>query len=257
MDAQTLTAWWEAILARERWALRLPYIEFVTYSAATLASDNHELMMSYKFGLRRRILGHIGRRLNAFLSFDHVPHIRTFIDIVIRSSPLGSEICQELYLRYCHALFEDIAILWEYTGEVVEQLLEQLMDGMWYPIHRESLPLELRVAVIESCYYLFAGWHITTEEDRYSCFMFWDVIVGIDWVTNALTDDRRTIRDALFSTLARVIQLDNLECQRAALHGFSHLHDERCHPIIDDFIRECNDPDLVEYARVCRDFRSL
>jgi hypothetical protein len=81
--------------------------------------------------------------------------------------------------------------------------------------------------------------------------MFWDV--AITGIANA---DRPLI-DAVFDALVRQLAIPNRWCQCSALHGFNHLKEPKCRPLIRQFIQGCDDAEVVRYARGAMTFRLM
>jgi hypothetical protein len=81
--------------------------------------------------------------------------------------------------------------------------------------------------------------------------MFWDILIsGID-------AQDQPLRHATFEALSEQLQSDNEWVQASALHGFSHLRDQRCRKVINVFLKTCSDPSLADYARRAMKFELL
>jgi hypothetical protein len=84
-----------------------------------------------------------------------------------------------------------------------------------------------------------------------ACDMFWDIIIhGLD-----ASDEE--IRDAVFVALAEQLLIPNRYCQLSALHGFNHLQDRRCHPVITAFEKTTDDPEIRAYALTAKMFMAM
>jgi hypothetical protein len=234
----------------------VPFSLFADYCVASHPTNSHALFMQMPDKDRWPVMQHLRRRLTDFLRFDSVPHMAQRLDLVRRLDRLP-EMSPELNLRYCHALFHDVSPLYELGAEAAELVLRSIVMGLSSELHREQLPLAVRLAVIEAAYYLFCGWYTNVQEYSYSCHFFWDSICYRYGYTPVHTSDQQAIQDALFQCIAGIIRIDNRQCQASALHGFNHLGDDRCQPIIDQFLRTCDDPRLAAYAGVCRAYRGL
>jgi len=73
-----------------------------------------------------------------------------------------------------------------------------------------------------------------SESLESSVYMWWDLLC-YDWhcgdIRRERGDEDLALRDIFFDTLARILGLDSLVCEAAALHGLSHLH----HPHTEDW----------------------
>ena len=92
--------------------------------------------------------------------------------------------------------------------------------------------------------------------------MWWDSL-AYDWHcdirsrTNGGED--ASMQNVMFETLSRILELDSLACQRAALHGLGHLHHPDTEPLIRRYIDRNKDIDaaLREYALAAARFEVL
>jgi hypothetical protein len=92
--------------------------------------------------------------------------------------------------------------------------------------------------------------------------MWWDSLC-YDWHCGNRKRERggedSELQDVFFETLSRVLAIDSLACQRAALHGLGHLHHPQTNELIEGFIGE--HPDLtqsqLDYARAAARFKVL
>ena len=64
----------------------------------------------------------------------------------------------------------------------------------------------------------------------------------------SLQSDLTLVR-VVFAALVEQLAIPNVWCQQSALHGFNHLKDPACRPIIRRFIETCEDEPLKEYAK--------
>ena len=81
--------------------------------------------------------------------------------------------------------------------------------------------------------------------------MFWDI--AIDGIDNA----DRPLVDVVFDALSRQLKIPNKWCQLSSLHGFNHLREPKCRPIIAKFIETCEDEYLKAYARHAMTFTMM
>jgi hypothetical protein len=141
----------------------------------------------------------------------------------------------------------------------------QLEQGFWYLISgadgglcsllwNTAVRWKARAELIDATVALYRDLFAVDPLDT-SAHMFWDGIAydyGLtrDPETNA--EDRR-VQDAMFDALLRILRLDSLPCQRAALHGLGHLRHRKTEKAVEDFL--ARNPNLSEkdraYARAC------
>jgi hypothetical protein len=95
-----------------------------------------------------------------------------------------------------------------------------------------------------------------------SANMWWDSLC-YDWHCGNRSRDRggedQLMQDVIFETLTKILALDSVACQTAALHGFGHLHHPSTEQIIGAYIRGKPkiDPELKEYALAAARFSVL
>ena len=141
----------------------------------------------------------------------------------------------------------------------------QLEQGFWYLISgadgglcsllwNTAVRWKARAELIDATVALYRDLFAVDPLDT-SAHMFWDGVAydyGLtrDPETNA--EDRR-VQDAMFDALLRILRLDSLPCQRAALHGLGHLRHRKTEKAVEDFL--ARNPNLSEkdraYARAC------
>ncbi len=87
---------------------------------------------------------------------------------------------------------------------------------------------------------LFAIEHLET-----SAYMWWDALC-YDWHCGnrdrANGGDEQYLQDVMFETLAKILELQSVECQTDALHGLGHLHHPRTEELIKRYL--ANHPNL-------------
>lgn len=97
----------------------------------------------------------------------------------------------------------------------------------------------------------FEHWFGRTQTQVDGLYMYWDL-------ARRFEDDRpRVLHDAMFDALAAQLQSGNAWIQQSALHGFGHLKDPRCVPLIEDFVSRCAPGDLRDYAEAAARFEVL
>lgn len=105
-------------------------------------------------------------------------------------------------------------------------------DVLW----TDSLPVERRVAMVEAMYFLCSEFFAAMPLGR-APHMWWENLAsgipghvgGPNWWA-----DRQRIENAMFQTLAKLLERDAENCHIDALHGLNHL----AHPGKEPLIRE-------------------
>jgi hypothetical protein len=93
-------------------------------------------------------------------------------------------------------------------------------------------------------------------------FMWWDPL-AYDWHCGNRSRENGGedlwMQDAMFETLAQILDLPSLECQRAALHGLGHLHHPDTETLVLRYLAGNGpmDPALREYAQAASRFEVL
>ncbi len=107
-------------------------------------------------------------------------------------------------------------------------------------IDDSDLSLSAREECIRSMADLFRRLFATEPLDS-SVQMWWDSLC-YDWCCGNRNRERGgedlKLQDIFFETLAEVLAIDSWICQRAALHGLSHLHHPRTKELVERFIDE-------------------
>jgi len=69
----------------------------------------------------------------------------------------------------------------------------------------------------------------------------------------------KRIQNAMFETLSKILKLDSVDCQSAALHGLNHVFHPETKSVVKNFIE--SNPDLsdefVEYATLCANGQAM
>lgn len=89
----------------------------------------------------------------------------------------------------------------------------------------------------------FAHVYSNATDPSTSLEMFWDIAIG------GIANGDRPLVDTVFEALVRQLAIPNRWCQASAIHGFNHLKEPRCRPLLRRFIESCEDDYLREYAR--------
>ena len=153
-------------------------------------------------------------------------------------------------------------LLKKYSKDQLEQgfwamvPLGGLEGGVYELIWDSKLCVHTKERLIESMFDLYANLFSSDPLDN-ACMMWWDSL-AYDFNPMKEADpegneEHRRIRDAMFRTLTRILQLESPACQRAALHGLNHV----LHPDTESAINEylSKHPELAkedrEYALIC------
>ncbi len=117
-----------------------------------------------------------------------------------------------------------------------------MKDRVW----DKDIPIELREAFVRSMYDLFAQFFAVeplTPNGATTVYMWWDwlaypfhmlqmdrmegkseaEILSRNHYWDALSEDAQRLRQVMFETLSRILQIDSPLCQIAAIHGLGHL----------------------------------
>jgi len=152
--------------------------------------------------------------------------------------------------------------IWNLLGESLE-----IHSVLWDP----SIPLESRLQCIRSMYFVFRDFVAKSQvEEMETCFyMWWDLLADAFWwqpklykagvkpgEMSKLDGESRAVVDAMFETLARILELPDSRTQDCALHGLGHLHHPAGRESVQKFIDK-NRPALAEHRlkwlEQCRD----
>ena len=145
--------------------------------------------------------------------------------------------CEYLALMFC----DPLELKKRYSRSQLEQgfwwMQASFNDGgaadvLW----TDSLPVERRVAMVDAMYFLCSELFATTPLGR-APHMWWENVArGIPGHAGGLNRwaDRQGIENAMFRTLAKLLELDAEKCRIDALHGLNHL----AHPDKKQLIRE-------------------
>jgi hypothetical protein len=155
----------------------------------------------------------------------------------------------ELQLRHATRLFREPAVLKRFTERQIDQ-------GLWFmamdftpvakffaePLRNTDLGLELRLNCVRAMFDLYDKL-LSSMESGTAAEMWWDLL------SDGPPDE--PLRLEMLRTLART--LEARLCEKAALHGLSHLaRTQEREPVIDRFLQTEHDPSLTTYALRCR-----
>ena len=115
----------------------------------------------------------------------------------------------------------------------------ELGDSIW----TRELPWKLRKSCIKSMVPLFERF-FSRKPLGHTCHMWWDLLryFGED-------RDERVV-DEMYLALKKILVLDSLDCQTAALHGLGHIEHSGKGPLINSYLSNHQDlhPDIRRYA---------
>lgn len=160
---------------------------------------------------------------------------------------LYSPACSEPYLERLHSALVQPELLRELPMGARDRFVWNAGYDLEWVISQshDASPELLRVlaAVPAAFHAAFRG----EPDESAGLYMFWDNVTCFAF-------DRPLVQQAIFEALVEQLGSDDRSCQRSALHGFNHLEDPRCRPVIEAFQATCRDPDTVAYAEVSKNF---
>jgi len=127
-----------------------------------------------------------------------------------------------------------------------------LNDLIW----ESDISLEAKEDLISSMFFLYRDL-FSQDPLGEACEMWWDGLAydinpmkRVDPTSNAA---HKRIQNSMFETLVKILKLNSVNCQSAALHGLNHVHHPKTTNVVKDFI--ASNPDLsdrdIEYAMLC------
>lgn len=125
------------------------------------------------------------------------------------------------------------------------------VPGIYLASNRSGLYGPQRIELARAVPGFFAHHYVAGDEYGKGLDMFWDS--AMDGIDNA----DRPLVDTVFDALTRQLAIPNRWCQLSALHGFNHLKEPRCRPLIRRFIEQCDDAEVVTYATGAMTFRLM
>jgi hypothetical protein len=121
-----------------------------------------------------------------------------------------------------------------------------------------ELPFAARHTCVRSMFHLFERLFALEPLDT-SSHMWWDSLC-YDWHCGNRSRESggedRAMQDVIFETLIRILRLDSVACQAAALHGLGHLHHPGTEMAIGQYLRgnPTVSPKLRDYALAAAKF---
>lgn len=169
---------------------------------------------------------------------------------------------------------EHLTRLFENSEEALRCFSDrQIAAGLWelgpgdaHCVYNRTIPVEARERLIGSVATFFRDFfdrrcipklaHLDRDQNEPLngiCYMWWEVI-GMGGAKGDPDADR--LNCAELDVMEAVLQLPNLACKEAALHGLGHMvgRSDRARAIIDRFLADAagSDPGLREYAQAAR-----
>lgn len=177
------------------------------------------------------------------------------LDLEIRYDPAHNarrliemfEGAQSLLGKYTRAQLEQGC--WALFGAGFDGNLETL-------IWENDLPVETKETLIQSMYYMYRDLFAIDPLET-ACEMWWDGLAydihpmgRADPQTNP---EHKRIQNVMFETLSKILALDAVHCQFAALHGLNHVRHPDTNALVKEYVE--SNPALsnsdVEYAALC------
>lgn len=156
---------------------------------------------------------------------------------------------------------ESLELLERYSRDQLEQGCWAMMSGgLKGSVHQliwgSELDTRIKERLIESIFDLYANLFSSDPLDT-TCDMWWDSLAydfnPMNRADPEGIDEHRRVRDTMFHTLTRILQLESPACQRAALHGLNHVLHPNTETVVSEYLAE--HPELTkevrEYALTC------
>jgi hypothetical protein len=159
-------------------------------------------------------------------------------------------------LENCIHLFENTSLIEKnYTWEQIDEgLWFLLFDIIEYLVYDEKIPLLNRKKLIESMVALYEKL-FSKNPIFLTGWMWWDAICYNYYVRKGIAEneDYEKIREIIFLILKRIIKIDCLKCQVAALHGFGHLMHKDTKLVVEEYLKEhiSLSKKIIDYAEAC------
>ncbi|HVA16404.1 MAG TPA: hypothetical protein VMV59_01695 [Candidatus Dormibacteraeota bacterium] len=152
--------------------------------------------------------------------------------------------------------------IWTILGPGLE-----LPDLLWDP----AIPFSRRLQCIRSMYHVYSDFVAKSDVNvTENCFgMWWDLVAHDFWFQGRLWEagiqmgdvskldaEVRTLLDAMFETLKRILELPDPRTQVCAMHGLGHLHHPAVRETVQEFIENHKSEFTEEHIRwleECRD----
>lgn len=176
---------------------------------------------------------------NLWIEYDEERNAELFMELFKES--------RELQERYSRDQLEQGC--WAMMGNGLDGSVYQLIWG-------SELDTRIKERLIESIFDLYANLFSSDPLDT-TCDMWWDSLAynfnPMNLADPYGNEEHRRVRDAMFRTLIRILQLESSDCQWAALHGLNHVLHPDTETVINEYL--ARHPSLTredrEYALAC------
>jgi hypothetical protein len=161
-----------------------------------------------------------------------------------------------LQAEFCTALFDEPSVIkTKYSWEQIEEgfwfLLNEIVQ---YLIHDINIPWIKRKKLIESMENLYERL-FSDDPITLTSFMWWDGLCYDYFMKKGVVEneDDLNVQNTALETLKRILKIESLKCQVAALHGLGHVMHKETASVINEFLEQhANLPKRIqEYAKCC------
>lgn len=206
-------------------------------------------------------------QFQAFI-FDHAVPERTHDENWYFDSNLWIDYDEEINADLFMKLFKGSReLLDKYPrGQIEQGCWAMMSDGLDGDVHQliwdSKIDTQTKERLIESMFDLYANL-FSTDPLETAGFMWWDSLAydfnPMNRADPEGNEEHRRIRDAMFRTLTRILQLEPLACQRAALHGLNHVLHPDTETVIDEYLAKSTEltEDDRKYALACSHGKAL
>lgn len=167
----------------------------------------------------------------------------------------------ERLLSFYQQYFEQSdRLLEQHSTQQLDNILRFILSHYHYGIkaltYDSRLNFASRQAVVQAIYDLYAKLLID-DPIEYHRHMLWDDL-AFSYTTDSFAyyfkeEEQRPLQDVMFETLAKILHIDNKDCQFAALHGLNHLHHPETEVLIRQYMASHDEltEDDIEFAEAC------
>ena len=159
-------------------------------------------------------------------------------------------------VEFCTKLFENPSVIkGKYSWEQIEEGLWFLLNEVvLYLLHDTEIPWINRKKLIENMGILYEKLFLD-DLITLTCFMWWDGLCYNYYRNNGVAEneDSRNVQNTAFETLRRILKIESISCQVAALHGLGHVRHPETASVINKYLIQ--NPHLSkriqDYAKGC------
>lgn len=131
-----------------------------------------------------------------------------------------------------------------------EKVVWNMANGIRDVLGEDDVDLSARLALVHATPSFFGQFFGALSEYSAACDMFWDIVISY-------LHPGGELGDAIFQAISEQLAIPNRYCQLSALHGFNHLRDRRCVPLITAFEKTTDDPEIRAYAVKAKMFMAM